>query len=68
MQHLFLAWQACLKYAWDELKIEDLSKYVKVWKKLIVPHFRHTPDYMMVQSILVLAIEGGWKDEVVHDS
>jgi hypothetical protein len=54
-----------MKIAWDEFKLADLSKYVIVWKKLMSPYFYGTQDYMMVQAILVEAIKGRWKDELI---
>ncbi len=64
---MVFTWQACFKIAWDVLKLADLTKCIKVWKNLIVPYFSPTQDYMVIQSILVSAIEGGWRDEVVQD-
>jgi hypothetical protein len=53
-----------MKIAWDEFRVEDLSKYVKVWRNVINPYFNPAQDYMMLQAIVVAAVGGAWVDEV----
>lgn len=49
--------QPCLKVAWDYLRPDELSLYVKLWRHVAVPYFKGATDYIGIQSFLRDAVD-----------
>lgn len=59
--------QACIKIAWDAYQVEDLPRYVKVWKDILSKYLSPSKDYQGLQTILEKAVLK-WRDDVYQKS